>query len=55
MFKECTLTLIYRLKSDEEVIGGFDLIFKNKEVSLPKGKQAPFNKHKQPDPLEPEP
>ena len=35
MFKECTLTLIYRLKSDEEVIGGFDLIFKNKEVSLP--------------------
>lgn len=26
---------IYRLKGDEEVVGGFDLIYKNKEVNLP--------------------
>jgi hypothetical protein len=35
MLKECNLKFICRLKGDEEVVGGFDLIYKDKDIALP--------------------
>ncbi len=32
MLRECKCWLIFRLKGDEEVIGGYDLIYKAKDI-----------------------